>query len=125
MDELEHGDKSFVDILGHKLAYEVDNKKVVTPRETSDLIIEEDKDYITLLTCHPYMINSHRLLSAVTACPKKNKRSSRKSRPFKKNTAGSNFSGSIKNISSGSPFLSSWRSSGPFWTKFARNENTK
>ena len=35
---------------------------VVTPEETDDLMIEEGKDYVTLVTCTPYAVNTHRLL---------------------------------------------------------------
>lgn len=44
------------------LAYEVDQLKVVKPDHTEDLHVEKGKDYVTLLTCTPYMVNSHRLL---------------------------------------------------------------
>lgn len=43
-------------------AYQVDQIKTVEPTDTDDLRIEPDKDLVTLLTCTPYMINSHRLL---------------------------------------------------------------
>ena len=44
------------------LAYEVDQIKVVDPEDTSDLDIVEGKDYVTLVTCTPYAVNTHRLL---------------------------------------------------------------
>ncbi|WP_444810947.1 sortase, partial [Streptococcus canis] len=43
-------------------AYQVDQIKVVEPTEFSDLLIVPGHDYVTLLTCTPYMINTHRLL---------------------------------------------------------------
>ena len=62
LDELVIGDKFFLYILNDILAYEVDNIKVVLPNEVEDLVIYEDQDYVTLLTCTPYGVNSHRLL---------------------------------------------------------------
>ncbi|HGI1276481.1 TPA: sortase, partial [Streptococcus pyogenes] len=48
--------------LGGKLAYQVDDIKMITPDRLEELSIVPDEDYVTLLTCTPYMINSHRLL---------------------------------------------------------------
>ncbi|MCD7715087.1 MAG: class C sortase [Lachnospiraceae bacterium] len=59
---LEAGDIFIITIPGGKLAYEVDQIKVAEPEDTSDLAIVEGKDYVTLLTCTPYGINTHRLL---------------------------------------------------------------
>ena len=62
LDQMEEGDIFILNILGRKLAYEVDQIKVVLPEEMSDLEIEEGKDLCTLVTCTPYGINPHRLL---------------------------------------------------------------
>lgn len=62
LDQMEEGDTFILNILGHKLAYEVDQIKVVLPEEMSDLEIQEGKDLCTLVTCTPYGINTHRLL---------------------------------------------------------------
>lgn len=62
LDQMEEGDIFILNILGRKLAYEVDKIKVVLPEEMSDLEIEEGKDLCTLVTCTPYGINTHRLL---------------------------------------------------------------
>ena len=62
LDELVLGDKFFLYILNDILAYEVDNIKIVLPTEVDDLVIYEGEDYVTLLTCTPYGVNSHRLL---------------------------------------------------------------
>ena len=62
LDQMEEGDTFILNILGHKLAYEVDQIKVVLPVEMSDLEIQEGKDLCTLVTCTPYGINTHRLL---------------------------------------------------------------
>ena len=48
--------------LDETLTYEVDQIRIVEPREIGDLYIEEGMDYCTLVTCTPYSINTHRLL---------------------------------------------------------------
>lgn len=62
LDVLEVGDLFYIHVLGDVLAYEVDQIDVVLPSETSWLVMEEGRDLVTLITCEPYMINSHRLL---------------------------------------------------------------
>lgn len=62
LEKMEVGDQFFVEINNRTLAYEVDQVKVVLPTELDDVKIVEGEDIVTLLTCTPYMINSHRLL---------------------------------------------------------------
>lgn len=62
LDKVELGDEFYVSNLGETLAYEVDDIVVIEPREIEYLDISLGKDYVTLLTCTPYMVNSHRLL---------------------------------------------------------------
>lgn len=62
LNDAKEGDAFFIQVSGEKLKYEVDQIKVVLPTETEDLRPVSDKDYITLITCTPYGINSHRLL---------------------------------------------------------------
>lgn len=62
INKLDIGDKFYIDVLGKTLVYEVDNIKVVDPDDTSAIKIENDKDYITLVTCTPRILNTHRLL---------------------------------------------------------------
>lgn len=62
LDQLEKGDMFYIYVLDKKLAYEVDQIKVVKPQETEDLTLQEGYDYVTLVTCTPYAINTHRLL---------------------------------------------------------------
>lgn len=69
LDKLEEGNIFYIKTLGETFAYEVDQIKIVEPHETSDLLIESGKDYITLVTCTPYGINSHRLLVRGTRIP--------------------------------------------------------
>lgn len=59
---LKKDDIFFVHILKETLAYQVDQIKVVEPSDTRDLHIDTEQDYVTLVTCTPYGINSHRLL---------------------------------------------------------------
>ncbi len=62
LDKLVLGDLFYLSYLNQKIAYEVDEIKVVEPEELNQLQIEEGKDLVTLVTCTPYGINSHRLL---------------------------------------------------------------
>ena len=62
LDQMEEGDVFGLNVLGRKLAYEVDQIKVVLPDEMSDLEIVQGQDLCTLVTCTPYGINTHRLL---------------------------------------------------------------
>ena len=62
IDHLEVGDRFTLHILNMELTYQVDQIRVVEPSDASLLQIEEGQDYVTLLTCTPYGINSHRLL---------------------------------------------------------------
>lgn len=62
LDQMEEGMVFHIYVLGEKLSYRVDRISTVTPEDTELLEIEEGKDYVTLVTCTPYGINSHRLL---------------------------------------------------------------
>ena len=62
LSKLRVGDKFFIHNLSQVLAYEVDQIRTVEPSNFSDLLIIPHKDYATLLTCTPIMINTHRLL---------------------------------------------------------------
>lgn len=62
LDKLEEGDHFILSILNDTLCYEVDNISIVEPTETEGLAVEEGQDLVTLLTCTPYGVNSHRLL---------------------------------------------------------------
>lgn len=62
LDKMEEGDVFYLHILEETLAYQVDKITVVEPDNLQDLAIEAGKDYVTLVTCTPYSINSHRLL---------------------------------------------------------------
>ncbi|EOU1579888.1 TPA: class C sortase [Clostridium perfringens] len=62
IDKLKDGDVFYLHILKKNLAYKVNQIKVVHPDEIDELKISDDKDYVTLLTCYPYGINTERLL---------------------------------------------------------------
>lgn len=62
LDQIEIGDCFEVNVLGRVLNYQVDQILVIEPEETDPLEIEEGKDYVTLVTCTPYAVNTHRLL---------------------------------------------------------------
>lgn len=62
IDRLAAGDRFILHILGEELEYRVDQISVVEPHDVSSLTIEPGEDYVTLVTCTPYGINSHRLL---------------------------------------------------------------
>ena len=62
LDQLKDGDMFYIHTLDKVLAYKIDQIKTVLPYETEDTQIVGGKDYVTLVTCTPYGINSHRLL---------------------------------------------------------------
>ena len=62
LHELELGDHFYINILGDVHAYELDRIQTVLPDDTSHFEKVPDKDYITLVTCTPLGVNSHRLL---------------------------------------------------------------
>ena len=62
LDELEAGDTFTITVLDRVLTYEVDRISIVLPTETDLLQPVEGQDYVTLMTCTPYGINTHRLI---------------------------------------------------------------
>ena len=62
LDKLKEGDHFLICVLDEILCYEVDQILVVEPDVTDPLGVEDGKDLVTLLTCTPYGVNSHRLL---------------------------------------------------------------
>ncbi|THE11426.1 class C sortase [Enterococcus hirae] len=62
LPKLKHKDRFYIEINGQYLAYQVDQIKTVEPTETEGLEIQAGQDLVTLVTCTPYMVNSHRLL---------------------------------------------------------------
>ena len=62
LNKLIEGDVFSIHVLDKTLTYEVDQIKIVEPFQTNDLKIVEGEDYVTLVTCTPYGVNSHRML---------------------------------------------------------------
>lgn len=62
LNKMQIGDKFYIYVLGQTLTYEVDKICVVEPENTKALKIYDNKDYVTLVTCTPFGVNSHRLL---------------------------------------------------------------
>lgn len=66
--ELKEGDVFIIEVLGEKHGYCIDSIQIVEPDDLSSVQIDPEQDYVTLLTCTPYGINSHRLLVRGVAC---------------------------------------------------------
>ena len=62
IDQLAEGDTFYIHVLGEVLAYKVDTINTVLPTDTSLLQIADGKDCVTLVTCTPFGVNTHRLL---------------------------------------------------------------
>ncbi|MFP3766744.1 class C sortase [Streptococcus sp. TATVAM-FAB35] len=62
IDRLVDGDTFMIQVLDETLTYEVDQILTVLPDDVSALAIDPNQDYVTLVTCTPYGVNSHRLL---------------------------------------------------------------
>lgn len=69
LDKMQLGDIFYVKVLRETFAYQVDQILTVLPEEAEALAIEPRADYVTLVTCTPYAINSHRLLVRAHAIP--------------------------------------------------------
>ncbi len=62
LEDMEVGDYFIIQVLGEDHAYRVTSSEVVLPEDTSSLAVQEGRDLVTLVTCTPYGVNSHRLL---------------------------------------------------------------
>ena len=62
LEKVKMGDKFYIENIGGTMAYEVDHIDVIDPSDFSQLLVVPGKDYATLLTCTPIMINTHRLI---------------------------------------------------------------
>ncbi|CAB0584755.1 sortase [Corynebacterium diphtheriae] len=62
LTDVEMDDPIYVSVSGEKMKYQVNDIRVVLPHETDSLRPEADKGQVTLITCTPYGVNSHRLL---------------------------------------------------------------
>ena len=62
LDEMRVGDYFYIEVMGRTLGYKVDRISVIEPHDTSKLKIVPGEDRVTLMTCTPYGVNTHRLL---------------------------------------------------------------
>ena len=62
LDKIGIGDKFYIHIMGRTLAYQIIDRRVIVPTDVNGLMIEEGRDLMTLVTCEPYGVNTHRLL---------------------------------------------------------------
>ncbi|WP_026651949.1 class C sortase [Butyrivibrio proteoclasticus] len=62
LDQMIVGDTFLLHILDQTFAYQIDQINIVLPEEVNSLAIVDDKEYVTLVTCTPYGVNTHRLL---------------------------------------------------------------
>lgn len=69
LPELAVGDTLYIDVYGRTLAYQVDKVTVVLPDQLDDLAVVTGGDHVTLVTCTPYAVNSHRLLVRAVRVP--------------------------------------------------------
>lgn len=69
LDQMAVGDRFYIRVMNQILAYQVDQILTVLPDDTEDLAIVPGEDYVTLITCTPYGVNSHRLLVRGTRIP--------------------------------------------------------
>ncbi|WP_024963748.1 sortase, partial [Trueperella pyogenes] len=69
LKNVKEGDSVYIDVYGQKLRYVVYGTEVVLPEEAQNLYKVEGKDLLTLITCTPYGINSHRLLVHAERAP--------------------------------------------------------
>jgi len=62
LDELKKGDSFYIKVMGETLGYRIDRISVIEPSDVSKLRIVRGEDRVTLMTCTPYGVNTHRLL---------------------------------------------------------------
>lgn len=62
LEDMELGDLFYITVLSNVVYYEVTDIQVVLPEEVSSLSIKNGEDLVTLMTCTPYGVNTHRLL---------------------------------------------------------------
>ena len=66
LDEMRVGDYFYIEVMGRTLGYQVNRITVIEPNDTSQLKIVPGEDRVTLMTCTPYGVNTHRLLVSAT-----------------------------------------------------------
>lgn len=68
IEKLEYGDKIYIQNFREELVYEVYDIKLVSPDDISELVVQEGEDIITLITCHPYRVNTQRYIVKAKRC---------------------------------------------------------
>ena len=68
LERLKEGDVFVIEVLGERRAYAVDDVRVVESDDVSSIRVDGEREYVTLLTCTPYGVNSHRLLVRGAPC---------------------------------------------------------
>lgn len=69
LEQMQLGDKFYIRVINEVFAYQVDQITTVEPHQLKDLVITKGEDHVTLITCTPYGINSHRFLVRGTRIP--------------------------------------------------------
>lgn len=69
LDKLKKGDVFYVNVLNKKMKYKINDIRIVKPKDVSSLSVKKGEDLVTLLTCYPTGINTHRLLVTGTRIP--------------------------------------------------------
>lgn len=62
IEKIENGDEIFIKSFNDELIYEVYEIKIIEPDDVKELCIQDGQDIVTLITCHPYRVNSHRYI---------------------------------------------------------------
>lgn len=60
IEQMQIGDMVYIDNLWETLAYKVCDRKVIKPEDIDEVLIQENRDMVTLITCHPYRAHTHR-----------------------------------------------------------------
>lgn len=60
IEQLQIGDRVYIDNLWTTLSYEVSDIKIIQPDDIDEILIQENKDMVTLITCHPYWSSTYR-----------------------------------------------------------------
>lgn len=82
LDEMKEGDLFFIRTGSQTLAYQVSDIRVISPEDVDSLVIEDGKDQVSLITCTPYGLNTHRLVVTGDRVPYSEKQQKSVTRSF-------------------------------------------
>ncbi len=82
LPKLKKGGRFFINSKGKKMTYKIDRIKTVKPTELDNFARDSKYNYVTLMTCTPYMINSHRLLVRGHRIPNEKEPAAKKQIPW-------------------------------------------